>query len=175
MNKPLLAWIRIVATLGVIVIVQSLVSLQATPHRWEWLIFAALAIITGSFSMKIGSVYASVTIADTFFITTALLFGPAPATLAIALGSSVASWRRGHDRSRVAFNTATTALGIWAGSHAFFLLAGVPPLTLVLQTPPPAGQVIVPLLALTAVYFLTNSGLIAIAIGLDARRSPVAV
>src|SRR5204862_2118275 len=113
-------------------------------------------------------------LADTFFITTALLFGPAPATLAIALGSSVASWRRGHDRSRVAFNTATTALGIWAGSHVFFLLAGVPPLTHVLQTPPPAGLVIVPLLALTAVYFLTNSGLIAIAIGLEARRSPLA-
>jgi putative nucleotidyltransferase with HDIG domain len=175
MNKPLRAWIRVVATLGVVVIVQSLVSLQATPHRWEWLFFAALAIVTGSFSMKIGSVYASVTIADTFFITTALLFGPAPATLAIALGSAVASWRRGHERSKVAFNIATTSLGIWAGSHVFFLLAGVPPLAHVLQTPPPAGQVIVPLLALTAVYFLTNSGLIAIAIGLDARRSPVAV
>jgi putative nucleotidyltransferase with HDIG domain len=135
-------------------------------------VFAALAILTGSFSMKIGSVYASVTIADTFFITTALLFGPAPATLAIALGSSVASWRRGHDRARIAFNTATTALGIWAGSHAFFLLAGIAPLT---QVQAPAGQLIVPLLALTAVYFLTNSGLIAVAIGLDVRRSPVAV
>ena len=175
MNKTLRLWIRLVATLGVVVIVQSLVSLQTTPHRWEWLFFAALAILTGSFSMKIGSVYASVTIADTFFITTALLFGPAPATLAITLGSSVASWRRGHDRSKVAFNTATTALGIWAGSHVFFLLAGVPPLTHVLQTPPPAGQLIAPLLALTAVYFLTNSGLIAIAIGLDARRPPLAV
>jgi putative nucleotidyltransferase with HDIG domain len=172
MNKPLRLWIQFVATLGVLVIAQSLISLQTTPHRWEWLFFAALAILTGSFSMKIGSVYASVTIADTFFITTALLFGSAPATLAIALGSGVASWRRGHDRSRVAFNTATTSLGIWAGSHAFFLLSGVAPLT---ETQTPAGQLIGPLLALTAVYFLVNSGLIAIAIGLDARRPPVAV
>ena len=172
MSKTLRLWVRLVTTLGVLVILQSLFSLQATPHRYEWLVFAALAILTGSFSMKIGSVYASVTIADTFFITTALLFGPAPATLAIALGSSVASWRRGHDRARVAFNTTTTALGIWAGSHAFFLLAGIPPLS---HTQAPAGQLIVPLLALTAVYFLTNSGLIAVAIGLDARRSPVAV
>jgi putative nucleotidyltransferase with HDIG domain len=172
MNKSLRRWIQLVATVGVLVIVQSLVSLQTTPHRYEWLIFAALAVLTGSFSMKIGSVTASVTIADTFFITTALLFGPAPATLAIALGSFVASWRRGHARERVAFNTATTALGIWAGSHVFFLLAGVPPLT---QTQAPAGQLIGPLLALTAVYFLTNSGLIAVAIGLDERRSPFAV
>jgi putative nucleotidyltransferase with HDIG domain len=172
MNKTLRAWIQLVATLGVLVIVQSLVSLQTTPHRYEWLFFAALAVLTGSFSMKIGSVSASVTIADTFFITTALLFGPAPATLAIALGSFVASWRRGHARERVAFNTATTALGIWAGSHVFFLLAGIPPLT---QTQAPAGQLIGPLLALTVVYYLTNSGLIAIAIGLDARRSPITV
>ena len=88
------------------------------------------------------------------------------------IGSFVASWRRGHDRARVAFNTATTALGIWAGSHVFFQFAGVPPLT---QIQAPAGQLIGPLLALTAVYFLVNSGLIAIAIGLDARRSPMAV
>ena len=172
MNKTLRLWIQFVATLGALVILQSLAALQATPHRYEWLFFAALAILTGSFSMKIGSVYASVTIADTFFITTALLFGPAPATLAIALGTFVASWRRGHDRAKVAFNSATTSLGIWAGSHAFFLLSGASPLT---QIQAPAGQLIGPLVALTAVYFLVNSGLIAIAIGLDARRSPVAV
>ena len=175
MNNPLRRWIQFVATVGVLVIIQSLVSLQTTPHRYEWLFFAALAVLTGSFSMKIGSVSASVTIADTFFITTALLFGPAPATLAISVGSSIASWRRGHNRERIAFNTATTALGMWAGSHVFFLLAGVAPLTHTLQTPAPAGQLIAPLLALTAVYFLTNSGLIAVAIGLDARRSPMAV
>ena len=172
MNKSLRLWVQVVATLGVLVIAQSLVALQTTPHRFEWLFFAALAVLTGSFSMKIGSVSASVTIADTFFITTALLFGPAPATLAIALGSFVASWRRGHARDRVAFNTATTSLGMWAGSHAFFLLAGVPPLT---EAPAPAAQLILPLVLLTAVYFLTNSGLIAIAIGFDARRSPIAV
>ena len=127
MNKSLRLWIQFVATLGVLVILQSLVSLQTTPQRYEWLFFAALAILTGSFSMKIGSVYASVTIADTFFITTALLFGPAPATLAIALGTSVArgaaatiahAWRS--TRRRV-----TRDVG---GSHVFFLLAGVPPL-----------------------------------------------
>src|SRR5687768_14602115 len=172
MNKSLRTWTQIVAGLGLLVIVHSVASLQTTPHRYEWLFFAALAVLTGSFSMKIGSVSASVTIADTFFITTALLFGAAPATLAIAVATFVASWRRGHAGDRVAFNTATTALGMWAGSHAFFLIAGLPPL---IETEAPAGQLIAPLLALTAVYFLTNSGLIAVAIGLDARRSPITV
>jgi hypothetical protein len=38
---------------------------------------AALAIATGSFSVKIASVVATISISDTFFITLALLFGPA--------------------------------------------------------------------------------------------------
>jgi hypothetical protein len=50
------------------------------PHPYEWLLFAALAMLTGSFSLKIASISASVTVCDTFFVTTALLFGPAPAS-----------------------------------------------------------------------------------------------
>jgi putative nucleotidyltransferase with HDIG domain len=162
-----------VAALGAVVIVHSLVSLHLAPPRsYEWLFFAGLAVLTGSFAMKVGSVSANITIADTFFITTALLFGPAPATLAIALGTFISSMRTNRRRERVAFNTSTCALGMWAGSHAFFWLSGGRPL---IEVQTPATQLIGPLLALTAVYFLVNSGLIAVAIGLDARRSPFAV
>ena len=165
-------WVHAIAFVGAVVIVQSLVSLQTTPHRYEWLIFAGLAALTSSFSMKVGSISASVTISDTFFITTALLFGPAPATLAVSIGTLVSSWRRRHGRERVTFNTATCAFAMWAGAQVFFLAAGVPPLATA-QTP--LAQLALPLLALTAVYFLTNSGIIAVAIGLDARRSAIAV
>jgi putative nucleotidyltransferase with HDIG domain len=175
MNKPLRLWIQLVAAAGSLVIIHSLLSLHGAPPRsYEWLLFAGLAVLAGSFSMKIGSVSANITISDTFFITTALLFGPAPGTLAIALGTFISSWRTNRRRERVAFNTATTALGMWAGSQVFFLLAGVPPLWLT-DTQAPAGMLLLPLLALTSVYFVTNSGLIAVAIGLDARRSPIAV
>jgi putative nucleotidyltransferase with HDIG domain len=165
-------WIQLVSAAGALAIAQSLVSLWATPHGYEWLLFAALALLTGSFSMKVGTVSASITVSDTFFITTALLFGPAPATLANALGTFVSSWRRKHSAERVAFNTSNSALGMWAGSHVFFWTSGVPPLT---HTQVPVGALVVPLLAFAAVYYVTNSGLIAVAIGLDARRSPMAV
>ena len=164
---PLRAWVLTVTVVGALVIVQSLIALQTTPHRYEWLFFAALTAVAGSFSLKIGSISARVTISDTFFITTALLFGPAPATLAVALGTLVSSWRRGHARERVSFNTATCAFAIWAGSQVFFRLAGVPPLT---QAQSPVVQLVGPLLALTAVYFLANTILIAIAVALDTRR-----
>lgn len=173
MNKSLRLWIQLVATLGVLVIAHSLISLQMAPPRsYEWLLFAGLAVVTGSFAMKVGSVSANITIADTFFLTTAMLFGPAPATLAIAFGTFVSSWRTNRRRERVLFNTSTCALGMWAGSHVFFWLSGVRPLGDVHTS---ATLLIGPLLSLTAVYFLVNSGLIAVAIGLDARRSPFAV
>jgi putative nucleotidyltransferase with HDIG domain len=170
MKHHLHRYVQIVACVGALAILESLIALKTTSHPYEWLLFALLAVLTGSFSMKIASISASVTVSDTFFITTALLFGPAPATLAIALDTIVVSLRRGHSRERVAFNTATVSLGMWAGSHVFFQLAGIPPLS---QGHAPIEQLIFPLLALTTVYFLLNTGLIAVAIGLDVRKSPL--
>src|SRR5688572_17792828 len=166
------AWVLTVNAIGVLVVVQSLVSLQTTPHRWEWLIFAALTAVAGSFSLKIGAISARVTISDTFFITTALLFGPAPATLAVALGTLISSWQRGHARERVTFNTSACAAAVWAGSQVFFWIAGVPPLA---EVETPVVQLVLPLLALTAVYFLTNTLLIAIAVGLESGQPTLIV
>jgi putative nucleotidyltransferase with HDIG domain len=171
-RESLRRWIQIVALAGVLAIVQSLVSLATTPHSYVWLLFAALALLTGTFSMKAGSARASITVSDTFFITTALLFGPAPATVANALGTAVSSWRRKHSLERVLFNTSNSAFSMWAGSQTFFLLSGVPPLT---HSVSPIAELILPLLAYAAVHYLVNSGLIAVAIGLDERRSPLAV
>ena len=42
----------------------------------------------------VDSVEASISVADTFFITSALLFGPGPATVVIAVDSLVLSWRK---------------------------------------------------------------------------------
>src|SRR6266545_1223528 len=157
-------YIRLCAAVGAVVIAESLLSLRWTSSSYEWLLFAGLGILTGTFSMKIGSVSASVTVSDTFFITTALLFGPGPATLAIALSSFVASMRRRHGWDRVRFNTATTAVSMWAGSHVFFWIGAFPPLT---QAQVAAAQLILPLLCLTSVYFVMNTGLLAVAMGLD--------
>jgi putative nucleotidyltransferase with HDIG domain len=169
-NAGLQAYVRGVAVVGALVILESFVALPATAHPFEWLLFVGLAVLTGSFSMKIASVNASVTVSDTFFITTALLFGPAPATLAVALDTAIVSLRRQHGKERLAFNTATTTIGMWAGSHVFFLMTGIAPLT---QSQAPVDQLMVPLLALASVYFVLNSGLIAVAIGLDAKKSPL--
>ena len=53
-RNPLRLWIQIVSAAGALAIAQSFFSLWARPHGYEWLLFAALALLTGSFSMKVG-------------------------------------------------------------------------------------------------------------------------
>jgi putative nucleotidyltransferase with HDIG domain len=174
MSRALLRpYIWLVGAAGAAVIGHSLAQLPYTPHPLEWFLFAALAVATGSFAIRIASIAAAISVSDTFFITSALLFGPAPATVAIAIDSAVVSWRRGHRWERVAFNAVAPAVSIWVAAKCFFLIADVQPLSLASATP--IAPLILPLVYLTIIYFALNSGLMAIAVGLEASRSPFEV
>jgi hypothetical protein len=61
-----------------------------------------LAIGSAAFALKVPGIPAYLSISDGFFITSALLFGPAPATLTIAADSVVMSWRRTNFRATAA-------------------------------------------------------------------------
>jgi putative nucleotidyltransferase with HDIG domain len=165
-------YLQVLITIGAGVILHSLVGAVHTPRPLEWGLFAVLAIVAGSFLIKVGSVFAGISISDTFFIALALMFGPAPATIAVAIDSFVISWRRKQPWKRIGFNTAAPAVSMWAGAHAFFFLARVPPLV---HSDVRVGPLILPLLALTVIYFALNSGLLATAIGLEARQSPIEI
>src|SRR6266849_9824147 len=86
-------YLQVVVAIGAAVILLSLVGVARTPHPVEWVLFAVLALVAGSFSIKVASVVATVAISDTFYIALALMFGPAPATIAVAVDSCVMSWR----------------------------------------------------------------------------------
>jgi putative nucleotidyltransferase with HDIG domain len=175
---PARGWSRLGLYVGVVIaagaaaIGQSLLLSVQTPQPIVWLLFGALAIFAGGFTMKMGSVPATVSVTDTFFLAAAVLFGPAPATILVAVASGSASWRRRHSRRRVAFNTAAPAVAIWAGTQAFYVIARVPPLA---QSGHPIHTVLVPLLSLTAVYFLVNTSLTATAVALDTGTSPFVI
>ena len=160
----------VVAAIGAAVLLHSLAGVAFVPRPYEWMLFAALAIATGSFSVKIASVVATISISDTFFITLALLFGPAPAAIAVAVDSLIMSWRLGHAWRRIMLNMAAPAVSIWAGAQIFFLIARVPALA---HSDVAVGSLIAPLLLMTLIYFALNSGLIATAVGLESGQSPV--
>jgi len=144
--------------------VHSLYALVADRTPSEWLIFAALALLTGSFTIKIPSVAARFSVSETFIFSCVLLFGPAPATVTMVLDGLVISARHRHSLSRVLFNSTEGALSIWIASHIFFALAHVPPLY---QHPSSIGGLVAPLVVLTATYFLCNSMLTALAVSLE--------
>src|SRR3954470_12261085 len=121
-------YVRSIIAIGVCTIAWSVPALFRMPHAFVWLLFTALALLTGRFTMKIASLSANISVTDTFFIASAMFFGPEPATVAVALNTSIVSFRRGHSLERVAFNTAAPALAMWLASHAFFLSAGIEPL-----------------------------------------------
>ena len=171
--QALRLYIHVVVLAGTVVLVAAAFDAMRTPHTVRWLALAGLAMVTGLFTLSFASKSAKIAIhEDTFFITTALLFGPGPATLAIAASAVVFCLRRRMPARRIGFNTATLAVSMWAGSHAFFLAAGFEPLS---QSRPSLEALVLPLLAMTAVYFTLNSGLTAVAIGLDTRQSPVQI
>src|SRR5262249_39401329 len=98
-----------------------------------------------------------------------MLFGPAPAMVALALDSAALAWRRGYTMRRSLFNAALPALSLGVATWAFQLLGGAP-----LDQSTHITATILPLTALTAVYFGLNSGLLAMAIALESN-APVPV
>jgi putative nucleotidyltransferase with HDIG domain len=163
------AYVCVMVALGLGIFAHSILTLARTPHLLEWTLLGLITVLTGSFTVKIASVPASMSVADTFFITLAVLFGPAPAAIVLVCDSFISSWRRRHAPARLAFNTVAPALSMWIAAEGFFWLARVPPLV---QGNIQIQNIIFPLLGLTLIYFLLNSGLTAIAVGLDLRESP---
>jgi putative nucleotidyltransferase with HDIG domain len=172
-NHALASYIRAVTLCGGAVVLYSLAALVYVPHLLEWSLFAVLSFLTGSFIIRIAATEASISIADTFFISSALLFGPEAATVALAADSCLLSIRKKYSWSRVAFNAVAPAASLWVAARIFFRVAGVQPLSLATDTP--IGPLLPALLCLTAVYFALNSGLMAVAVGLNARESPIAI
>ncbi|HZP47496.1 MAG TPA: HD domain-containing phosphohydrolase [Vicinamibacterales bacterium] len=169
-TRALQVYVVAVLAAGAFAIGDSVLGSIATPRPLEWLGLAAFAVVTGFFKVRVAAVSADIAVDDAFFIATALLFGPAPATVAIALSALVTRYRK--QLRQLLFNTATFALSMWTSAHVFFLLARVRPLAIAHA---PIAPFVLPLMAMAAVFFTINSLLIAIAIGLDTRRSPLLI
>src|SRR5581483_12501000 len=83
-TRAVRAYVAANVATGVLVLLSSAVAAWHAPHPLGWLTLGAVAIVAGSFRLTFASGSANIAIDDTFFITTAMMFGPAPATLAIA-------------------------------------------------------------------------------------------
>jgi putative nucleotidyltransferase with HDIG domain len=178
LNRSAQLYVASVIAAGTIAIGQSVYSMAtATSIDYRWLLLAALTIVSGSANVKLASVSATISVSETFVVTSVILFGAGPGTLIVALDAFVvSSWVAVRNREvyRLFFNISAPSISIWIAAQTFFALLGRPPLA---QAAGEVGitEVAFPLLVFTVVYFLLNSWLIAIAIGLKERVSAPAV
>ena len=156
---------------GAVTVLQSFYDLAFHPIGWNWAILAVLTLASGSATVRLPSMPATISVSETFVFTSVLLFGSSAGTLTVALDALVISfwsYRKGHPPYKIVFNVCALPLTIWIAAHLFFLFPSIEPLVRV-----PSGQVLKigvllgPLLVFTIVYFLLNSWIITLAISLE--------
>ena len=165
------AYVLGVVVLGTTVIVQATGTLLTSDLGYVWMLLAALTFFSGPFSIRVPSVHATISVSESFVFASALLFGPAPATITVALdGLIISLWGRHRNTYRTLFNIAEPAVSVWVASQLFYTLAGIEPLA---HEPIALVRLVLPLLALTTVYFFLNGLLTAGAVYFDRGVPPI--
>lgn len=163
-----------VTAVGLLVIGHCISTLVQQPLNLQWLALALLTLLTGVFTIKIPSVTARLSVSETFVFASVLLFGTCAGTITVALEILVilGAGIRTRDPLRILFNVASAALAIWLSSHVFFSITQIEPLA---QSPVPVSSLILPLALLASMYFVLNSGLVAIALAQQRRESALTI
>jgi putative nucleotidyltransferase with HDIG domain len=171
-------YIGIVVLAGAVAIGHSFYELATKPVGFGWVLLAALTLVSGSATVRLPSVPATITVSETFVFTSVLLFGPAAGTLTVTLDALVISFwlsRKGHPLYRVLFNVAALPVAMWVGAHLFYSTAQIAPLLSRNAAESTLWQLVPPLLLFAATYFTLNSGLIAIAISFEKGGFPLSI
>ena len=165
------AYVLAVVAFGGGLILPSMILLVLDATTPYWVILAALTLVSAPLSLRIPSLRATVTVTEPFVFAAALLFGPAAATLIIALdGLLVSVWAKRRNLHRALFNIGEPAISVFVAAQLFYLVSGVQPLW---GSSIGLGQLLMPLLLLTSSYFLINSTLSVTANWFETGVSPV--
>src|SRR2546428_2789849 len=124
------AYVNVVIAIGAAVISQSLYRVHVEPLGYQWYVLAALALLSGSATVQLPSVPASISVSETFVFAAVLLFGTAAGTVTVALeGLVISFWmaRRRPEWYRALFNTSAPAISCWCAAQIFSIV-GIEPL-----------------------------------------------
>lgn len=179
-------YVTIIVLAGAAVVCQAAVDLARGGIGWNWAVLALLTLLSGSATIALPLMPATVSVSETFVFTSVILFGPSAGTLTVALDAAIISfwsYRKGQPAYKVLFNVCALPLTIWVAAHLFFILtqlnAGGRPLAgePLFRNPEPVStrDLLGPLLIFTVVYFGLNSWIITFAIALERRLKPFAI
>lgn len=167
------AYAGVVIAVGFIAIGQSLVQLYRAPLEPQWLLLAALTLISGSASVKLPGANVAISISEAFTFAAVLLYGPSAGTLIVTLdGLVIAFWiaRRRPEVIRALFNFTAPAFSAWLSAHVFFFTSGIAPLV---ERAASLNEILPSLVLFALLYFSLNSWLIAFIVAFEKRRNPV--
>jgi hypothetical protein len=125
------AYVTVIVIAGAATVLQSFYALATHPIGWNWAVLAVLTLVSGSATVRLPSLPATISVSETFVFTSVLLFGSAAGTLTVALDALVISfwsYRKGHPRYKIIFNVCALPLTIWIAAHIFFLFPHIEPL-----------------------------------------------
>ena len=171
--RALPSYVWTVTAFGAAAFAWSVARVAETGLPLEWWMFAALTFASGRITVVVPGVDATFTVSEVFAFASVLLFGPEAGAVTLALDSLVLAWHRRMPIEKAAFNFGNLTLAVWLSGTLFFTAAGVAPL---LHAPAEAAtRLLLPLALLAGTYFAVNTGLIAVAIGLQQGASPVVI
>ena len=169
------AYIGGVIACGLFAIGHSVYVLYSHPVPSQWFLLAALTLLSGSITIKLPSIPATLSVSETFVFTSVLLFGTAAGTITVTLdGLIISLWLQRKDLEfyKLLFNATAPALAIWISANLFFYVTGAAPLSVRTSS---IAALLPGLLVFAATYFLLNSWVMAVAISLDKMLSPFQV
>jgi putative nucleotidyltransferase with HDIG domain len=175
LRPPARLYVLLVILAGGAVISDSVHRLLVEPISNRWIVLALLTLLTASFNLKVPSINAYISVSEAFVFASVLFFGTPAGTATVVVECLVmALWIRTPGRAtyRVLFNLSAPSVAIWTSGHAFYLLSGIQPYSKAFT---PLPVLFLPFLAFTALYFIVNSSLVALAVALEKQQSPVNV
>lgn len=164
-----------IITAGAAVILLSLWQVIGGPTDERWLVLALLTVLSGSATLRIPGAGASFSISDSFTIASALLFGPAAATITVAIdGLVISGWlsRRKIIPRRILYNATAPALAMWIAAHTFYVLVDGDPASRAMRS---VWDLVLPLTVFAAMFFILNTAFVAGAVALERRKPVVAI
>src|SRR5215204_5892811 len=164
------AYVTTVSAAGCVLFAYCGSRIAAEGLPLEWWLFAALTFLSGRITLIIPGLDARFTVSEVFAFSAVLLFGPEAGAVTLALDSLVLAWLRRMPLDKTAFNFGNLTLAVWISGTLFFWLADVAPS---MNGSGPPAELLVPLALLGAAYFLVNTGLLAVAIGINTATHPL--
>jgi diguanylate cyclase (GGDEF)-like protein len=154
---------------GMIVLALSIRSIAIAPVPYVWLILASVTALAGRFPIKLPGAKSTISIADAFIFTNAILFGPAVGSVTAALEGFLGSIRYRRRRAEYSlFNVATMAGSAYLAAMMFFRLAGSGPVYA--AGPTALSQIMLPVLGMSLVHYVSNTVLVAVMVAQETHR-----